>query len=126
MLLTKVDVLNNHINKIEDLKARTDSVQDLVGSIQRGVEVKVNHMLDKFDKISHEFARSEEASRIARKAADNLQEEYCRIIHSVATERKRNLQYIEKAKRDFIEDLTVMNTKVEQAQKLGDRLGQIK
>ena len=55
----------------------------------------MNSVMERFDKLAQEFERSEETSRIARRSSDKLQEEYCRIIHSVATERKRNLAYIE-------------------------------
>ena len=51
-------------------------------------------------------------SRIARKASDTLQEEYCKITNSVAEERKRNLSYIEKAKKEFITEIVDMGIKV--------------
>ena len=47
-----------------------------------------------------------------RKAAETLKEEYCRIINSVTSEKQRNLMYIEKAKRGFIEEINEMNLKV--------------
>lgn len=59
-----------------------------------------------------EFKREEEQSRIARKASDTLQEEYCKITNSVAEERKRNLMYIERAKTEFITEIVDMSLKV--------------
>ena len=47
-----------------------------------------------------------------RKAAESLKEEYCKIINSVTSEKQRNLYYIEKAKRGFIEEMNEMNIKV--------------
>ena len=48
-----------------------------------------------------------------RKAAESLKEEYCKIINSVTSEKQRNLYYIEKAKRGFIEEMNEMNIKVD-------------
>ena len=48
-----------------------------------------------------------------RKTAEHLKEEYCRIVNSVASEKQRNLMYIEKAKRGFIEEINEMNIKVD-------------
>ena len=48
-----------------------------------------------------------------RKAAESLKEEYCKIINSVTSEKQRNLMYIEKAKRGFIEEMNEMNIKVD-------------
>ena len=48
-----------------------------------------------------------------RKAAESLKEEYCKIINSVTSEKQRNLMYIEKAKRGFIEEMNEMNLKVD-------------
>ena len=50
--------------------------------------------------------------RVARKVTDNLQEEYCRIVHSVASEKQRNLMYIEHAKREFIDELISVNEQI--------------
>ncbi len=69
-------------------------------------------MQDEFTKLSTDFSREADYSRIARKTADNLQEEYCRIVHSVATEKQRNLMYIERAKRDFVSEIAEINMKV--------------
>jgi len=38
-----------------------------------------------------EFTKSDEMSKISRRAADDLKEEYCRIVFSIAAERRRNL-----------------------------------
>jgi len=68
--------------------------------------------------MTTEFRREEEYSRVARKAADNLQQEYCKIVHSVASEKQRNLMYIEKAKREFVSEVTNMSMKVAEIDKL--------
>ena len=60
--------------------------------------------------------------RVARKATDNLQEEYCRIVHSVATEKQRNLMYIEKAKREFITELIQVNIKMAEVENIQKKL----
>lgn len=59
-------------------------------------------MAEDFHTLGNSVRKEEEYSRVARRAADNLQEEYCRIVHSVATEKQRNLMYIERAKKEFI------------------------
>jgi len=67
---------------------------------------------EEFSTLQSNFNREAEYSRIARKAADNLQEEYCRIVHSVATEKQRNLMFIERAKRELVAEITTVNSKV--------------
>ena len=99
---------------------------ELVTNIQSATEVNINSVLERFEKLSQQFDRSEETSRIARKSSDKLQEEYCRIIHSVATERKRNLFYIEKAKQEFIVDLTAMSLKLQKAEALSSKIEKVK
>ena len=69
-------------------------------------------MQEEFSTLQSNFNREAEYSRIARKAADNLQEEYCRIVHSVATEKQRNLMFIERAKRELVAEITTVNSKV--------------
>ena len=68
--------------------------------------------MDDFTKLNDDFKREAEFSRISRKASDNLQEEYCRMVQSVATEKQRNLMFIEKAKREFINEMDLMGRKV--------------
>ena len=69
-------------------------------------------MQEDFSTLKMEFRREEEFSRIARKSTDTLQEEYCRMTSSVASEKQRNLALIERAKREFVTELTAMNVKV--------------
>ena len=71
-------------------------------SFQRQI-IKVQ---DNFAKLKDETNREAEFSRISRKGYDNLQTEYCRIVHSVASEKQRNLMFIERAKRDFVAEMT--------------------
>lgn len=63
--------------------------------------------------------------RVARKATDNLQDEYCRIVHSVASEKQRNLMYIEKAKREFISELIQVNIKMAEVENITKRLNML-
>jgi hypothetical protein len=99
-------------NKMDDLKNRIIenemSIQQIYVSSQR----KINTVQEEFSTLQSNFNREAEYSRIARKAADNLQEEYCRIVHSVATEKQRNLMFIERAKRELVADITAVNSKV--------------
>ena len=60
----------------------------------------------KFEDMVQEFSKSEELSRIARRSAEDLKEEYCRVVFSVAAERRRNLLYIEATKQEFEKDIT--------------------
>ena len=66
---------------------------------------KMTEISDEFNSLKSDFRKEEEYMRVARKATDNLSEEYCRIVHSVASEKQRNLMYIEKAKKEFINEL---------------------
>ena len=59
-----------------------------------------------------DFRKEEEYMRVARKVTDNLQEEYCKVVNAVASEKQRNLMYIEKAKREFIAELIAVNMKI--------------
>jgi hypothetical protein len=90
------------------------------------MQKRMGSVTSQFEALEKQFERSEEYSRIARKASDNLQEEYCRIIHTVATERKRNLMYIEKAKGDFINDITHLSQKVKKCEELRDTVNKVK
>ena len=45
---------------------------ELVTNIQSATEVNINSVLERFEKLSQEFDRSEETSRIARKSSDKL------------------------------------------------------
>ena len=75
-------------------------------------------MQDQFATLKNDTNREAEFSRVARKAADNLQSEYCRIVHSVASEKQRNLMFIERAKRDFVSEMTGMNCKLSEIDNL--------
>ena len=82
-------------------------------------------MQEDFSNLRVEFKREEEYSRVARRAAEGLQEEYCRIIHSVASEKQRNMMFIEKAKRAFEEEILVMNVKVAEIAHLKELVNQV-
>ena len=47
-------------------------------------------------------------SRIARRSSEDLKEEYCRVVFSVAAERRRNLLYIEATKQEFMKDIEAL------------------
>lgn len=100
--------------KLDDLKNRIDENEKNVMTISASTQRKINAVQINFDSLTKDVKREEEYSRIARKSADNLQEEYCRIVHSVATERQRNMMYIERAKREFVQEITIMNGKVDE------------
>ena len=50
------------------------------------------------DDIIQEFTKSEEISKISRRAAEDLKEEYCRVVFRVASERRRNKLVFEATK----------------------------
>ena len=83
-----------------------------MGSIQSGTQRRIDTVQKDFHTLQVNFKKEEEQSRIARKCTDNLQEEYCKVVHSVASEKQRNLMFIEKAKREFVTELTNMNLQV--------------
>lgn len=82
----------------------------------------MNQVQEDFSTLKSEFRREEEFSRVSRKAADILQEEYCRLVNSVASEKQRNLMYIERAKREFVSEITNMSYKVNEIDKIEHRL----
>ena len=94
---------------MEDLKNRIEDNEKSVMQQTMKSQKKMNTVVQEFESLQSAFKREEEASRVARKTSDNLQEEYCRIVHSVATEKQRNMMYIEKAKREFVTEITAMN-----------------
>ena len=57
-MFLKIDFLNNQINKIEDMRKRTDTVHELVTNVQTATELKMSHVLEKFDKLNQAFDRS--------------------------------------------------------------------
>ena len=99
---------------MDDLKTRIDDNETNIQQIYVSSQRKINTVQDEFQTLKSDFKREEEYSRISRKAADNLQQEYCKIVHSVASEKQRNLMYIEKAKREFVNEVTEINFKVNQ------------
>lgn len=82
-------------------------------------------MCNDFNTLRGEFKKEGEYMRVARKATDNLQDEYCRIVHSVASEKQRNLMYIEKAKREFISELIQVNIKMAEVENITKRLNML-
>lgn len=70
-------------------------------------------MQAKFEDCVQEFTKSEELSRIARRSSEDLKEEYCRIVFSVAAERRRNLLYIEATKQEFMKEIEVIKKSCE-------------
>lgn len=44
--------------------------------------------------MGNEFSQVSENCRMAQKSADSLQVEYCKLIHSVNLEKKRNMEAI--------------------------------
>lgn len=44
--------------------------------------------------MSNEFSQVSESCRMAQKSSDALQVEYCKLIHSVNLEKKRNMDAI--------------------------------
>ena len=99
-------------NKMEDIKARIDENEMNIQQIHISSQRKINQVQEDFNTLKSDFRREEEFSRIARKSADVLQEEYCKLTSSVAKEKQRNLAMIERAKREFVTELTAMNVKV--------------
>lgn len=100
-------------SKLDDIKNRVEENEKNVQTIYTSTQRKINSVQISFEGLQKDVKREEEYSRIARKSADSLQEEYCRIVHSVATEKQRNMMYIERAKREFVAEITVMKAKVE-------------
>jgi len=62
--------------------------------------------------MQQEFIKSEEISRSSRQSAIDLKEEYCRVVFSVAAERRRNQLHIEATKQEFMKDLANMNQRL--------------
>ena len=91
--------------KMDDLKQRVEENGQSMHNIYITNTKKMANMTDQFESLKSDFRKEEEYMRVARKATDNLSEEYCRIVHSVASEKQRNLMYIEKAKKEFINEL---------------------
>jgi uncharacterized protein YjcR len=79
-----------------------------------------------FDDILQEFNKSEEISRISRRSAEDLKEEYCRVVFSVASERRRNLLFIESIKQEFAKEFEKMVKKVETIDGFARELAQVK
>ena len=72
---------------MDDLKKRIDDNEANVQQINVSCQRKINSVQGDFNTLKNDFKREEDYSKTARKAADNLQEEYCRIVHSVASEK---------------------------------------
>lgn len=97
---------------MDDIKGRIQELREEVNSIAGGTTRRIEKVQTDFYTLKTEFKKEEEQSRVARKCFDKLQDEYCRIVHSVVSEKQRNLMYIEKAKREFQHELTGMAQQV--------------
>lgn len=60
--------------------------------------------------------------RVTRKTSENLKDSYCKVANSVASERQRNLMYIEKAKRGFVQELFTHDMKIKLIDSITKRL----
>ena len=68
----KIEFLTKEIHRIDDLKSRVDSMTELVNNVQSATQRRMGTVMDGFASLTSQFERSEEYSRIARKASDNL------------------------------------------------------
>lgn len=107
---------------MDDLKQRVEANEENVQQIHISQQRRMNQVQEDFSTLKAEFRREEEFSRVSRKAADNLQEEYCRLVNSVASEKQRNLMYIERAKREFVTEITSMSYKVNEIDKIEQKV----
>jgi len=110
---------------MEDLKSRVAENEQSVQQVYVSSQRKMNTVQEDFEALKSNVSREQEYSRIARRAADGLQDEYCKIIHAVATEKQRNLMYIEKAKREFVSEITVMGAKLQAIEKTAARINEL-
>ena len=69
-----------------------------------------------------DYDRCAESSEVAAKVTAGLQEDYCRIIPSIATERKKNMIYIETAKREVEKEMIFMGAKIRKIDELRSTL----
>ena len=74
-------------NRLEDFQARLKETSESVQQSHYSTSNLMNTMSNNFNTLKKDFTKEGEYMRVARKATDNLQEEYCRIVHSVATEK---------------------------------------
>ena len=121
----EVQVLGNHAIQLDDVKVRISESEKSIQTINISCQKKIRQVQEDFSNLRVEFRREEEYSRVARRAAEGLQEEYCRIIHSVASEKQRNMMFIEKAKRAFESEILVMNVKVAEIAQLKELVNQV-
>ena len=80
--------------------------------VEFAMERNLSKFRMQFEDIQQEFIKSEEISRSSRQSAIDLKEEYCRVVFSVAAERRRNQLHIEATKQEFMKDLDSMNTRI--------------
>ncbi len=71
------------------------------------LEKRVTQAQTDFYAIKASFGRAEEASRTARHSNEMLQEEYCKLVHTVNDERKRNRMLIDDALLKVQTDLEI-------------------
>lgn len=125
--------LRERIAALEDRQTKVDELfikfQDLNSQFQ-GLEVNTEKNISKiemkFADMVQEFQKSEEISRISRRTSDDLKEEYCRVVFSVAAERKRNDLFIEATKREFEKDISDLNKKIATMDELDRRISELK
>ena len=73
--------------KMEDLKQRVEENNYNTTNNYIGTRNSISKINDQMEIFRCDFRKEEEYMRVARKVTDNLQEEYCRTLHSIGSER---------------------------------------
>jgi hypothetical protein len=105
-------VLEERQARVDDLFVKFTDLTQFCQSVETSTEKGISKINMKFEDMLQEFSKSEEISRVSRRSADDLKEEYCRVVFSVAAERKRNDIFLEAVKRDLEKEMSELTKKV--------------
>ena len=97
---------------IDSLKKDYQQASIDIQSVQSQFKKLLNSMKSEMYELKQDYGREAEEARISRKTVDKLQKEYCRIMPTIASERSRNMIFLETAKRDIIKEVDKMNKKL--------------
>jgi len=81
------------------------NVEQLIESFEQNNQKRLMEMQNTNKLMMNDFAQLNENCRLAQKSTDVLQVEYCKLIHSVNAEKRRNMDAINEVQRDLTQEV---------------------
>jgi DNA repair exonuclease SbcCD ATPase subunit len=126
VLKEQIQVLDEKSARLDDVVNKFADLNAFCQNVEANTEKSISKIKMQFDDLLQEFTKSEEISRVSRRTADDLQEEYCRVVISVAAERRRNEMFLDQTKSEFEKEITYLAKKVSAIDEISRQLNELK